>query len=98
VRRVGALVLGELLATLKHLQQQQHLRMGIRGLEILQMDCITWILTNFSGLLLSKRPKQTVAALNIELQCNMCWLIFTIFEVLEGPIHEDNQLETSNCN
>jgi hypothetical protein len=25
-------------------------------------------------------------------------LVFTIFEVLEGPIREGNELETSNCN
>jgi hypothetical protein len=25
-------------------------------------------------------------------------LVFTIFEVLEGPIHGGNELETSNCN
>jgi hypothetical protein len=25
-------------------------------------------------------------------------LVFTIFEVLEGPIHEGIELETSNCN
>jgi hypothetical protein len=25
-------------------------------------------------------------------------LVFTIFEVLEGPIHGGNDLETSNCN
>jgi hypothetical protein len=25
-------------------------------------------------------------------------LLFTIFEVLEGPVHGKNELETSNCN
>jgi hypothetical protein len=25
-------------------------------------------------------------------------LVFTTFEVLEGPMHEGNELETSNCN
>jgi hypothetical protein len=25
-------------------------------------------------------------------------LVFTVFEVLEGPIHGGNELETSNCN
>jgi hypothetical protein len=25
-------------------------------------------------------------------------IVFTIFDVLEGPIHGGNELETSNCN
>jgi hypothetical protein len=53
-------------------------------------------------MLLSTSFKQftTVAALNIEPKCNtyLYLLVFTIFEVLEGPIHGGNELEKTNCN
>jgi hypothetical protein len=39
--------------------------------------------------------RSTVAALIIE---QYLLLVFTIFEVLEGPIHGGSELETSNCN
>jgi hypothetical protein len=40
----------------------------------------------------------TVAAffLNNELQCKIL-VIFTFFEVLEGPVHGGNELETASC-
>jgi hypothetical protein len=42
--------------------------------------------------------KYTIAALNIKSTVQHLPLVFTLIEVLEGPIHGGNALETSNCN